>query len=190
MQGGATLKEDSVLDLGIIITCVLPGCIVLWGIGQLFPPLADAWISVNSLRSATVGSFFYIILASIGAGMTIGCARWLVIDTLHHWTGLRPPRWDFAKLAERTEAFHLLIEIHYKYYLFYANSLTAALFAYVAWRSRHSLSAEPIGWADAGSLAICLMFAAGSRDTLRRYYRRAGELLRQEETPPRIIALK
>lgn len=160
---------------------------MLWGIGQLYPPLAHAWLSVNSLQSATVGSFFYVILASIGAGMTIGCARWLVIDTLHHWTGLRPRRWDFGKLAERTEAFHFLIEIHYKYYLFYANSLMAGLFAYVAWRTQHSVTVEPIGWSDAGALVIGLMFAAGSRDALKRYYRRVDKLLRHEEAPPRII---
>ncbi len=181
--GGLTLKDDAIIDFGLIITCILPGCVVLWGLGHLYPPL-EAWISGASMASATVGSFFYVALAAIGTGLTASCVRWLVIDTLHHCTGLRPPDWNYALLAERTAAYHLLTENHYKYYQFYANMVVAIVFAYAAWRGDHSFSEQPLGRAEVISLSLVVVFLAASRDSLSRYYRRAGELLRTE-APPR-----
>jgi hypothetical protein len=159
---------------------------VLWGAGQFVPAL-EAWITEASVSTATIGGFFYVALASIGAGMTVSCVRWFVVDTLHHVSGIRPPKWDFAKLSERTAAFDLLINIHYKYYQFYANSLVALLFAYGAWRSQHSLNSQPIGLADFACLGFAFLFWFASRDTMRRYYERAGALLREEKVLPLIL---
>lgn len=180
-MGTPALKDDAIIDFGLIITCILPGCVVLWGLGHIYPPL-QAWMSGASMASATVGSFFYVALAAIGTGLTASCVRWLVIDTLHHRTGLLPPERNYALLAERAEAYHLLSENYYKYYQFYANMVVAIVFAYVAWRVGHSFSAEPLGWAEFTSLSLIVIFLAGSRDSLGRYYRRTGELLRTE--PP------
>lgn len=162
---------------------------MLWGLGQISPAL-QAWINGASVDTATIGGFFCIALAATGAGLTASTVRWLTIDTLHHATGVRPPHWNFSRLAERTDAFHLLIEIHYKYYQFYANSVVALLFAYGAWRSNSSLATRPIGLADIGTLAIAVLFFVGSRDTLTRYYHRAGALLQADDTEPLITLVE
>lgn len=180
------LKEESVFDFGLIIAYLLPGGLVLWGLGQIVPAV-QAWLNAATIDTTTVGGFFFVALASLGGGLLASLIRWFVIDRLHHWTGLRPPHLDFAKLAERTAAFALLIEVHYKYYQFYANSLVAGAFAYICWRSQHPLQAALC--IDAVAMVLLLLLAAGSRDTLRRYYTRSGALLGEEACSQVLISL-
>src|SRR4051794_2531439 len=97
-------------------------------------------------------------------------ARWLVVDTLHHCTGLKPPAWDFALLAKNVQAFELLVGIHYRYYQFNANMLVA-----LAWSYATGGAAE--GWRRAAYVGLAALFFLGSRDALRKYYDRAGRLL-------------
>lgn len=137
------------------------------------------------MTSATIGGFFYLLLSATGTGLTASCVRWLTIEPLHHATGLRPPAWNFSQLADRTDAYHLLIEIHYKYYQFYGNSVVAVLFAYSAWRLAQPTESAPLGWPELVSLALVIIFFAGSRDSLKRYYQRAGELLEAEKSSPK-----
>jgi hypothetical protein len=47
--------------------------------------------------------------------MVASCIRWLTIDRIHIWTGLVPPIWDDAILAQRMAAFDYLVENHYRY---------------------------------------------------------------------------
>ena len=54
--------------------------------------------------------------------MTVSAVRWALIDTLHSLTGLPLPPLDFSRLGKNVEAFGLLIEIHYRHYLFYSNN--------------------------------------------------------------------
>ena len=64
----------------------------------------------------------YVTVASLAAGVTVSAIRWAVFNTLHHRTGVAPPRWDFATLPEKLEAYQALIEIHYRYYQLHAPS--------------------------------------------------------------------
>jgi hypothetical protein len=107
--------------------------------------------------------------------MAVSAVRWALVDTLHAWTGLRRPELDFAQLAKRVDAFNLLIEIHYRHYQFYANMLIALAVAYVTYRVRSS--EPPIGMLDVGFVGLEGVFFAASRDTLRKYYARAQQLL-------------
>lgn len=175
-----SLKADSLIDFGLVIAYVLPGALVLWGVGQLSPTV-QMWVSAASADSTSVGGFFCVVLAALGAGLVASTLRWLTIDTLHHLTGLCPPTWDFAQLANRTEAFKLLIEIHYKYYQFYGNSLIAFVFTYAVWRGKTLQRASACWWMDVIALLLTMLFFAGSRDTLRRYYDRGEALLQNEK---------
>lgn len=173
-------NDESIIDFGLVIAYVLPGCVVLWGLGQISPEI-QTWLGGQSVQSATFGGFLYIALAAIGSGLIVSTIRWFVLDTLHHLLGIRPPAWDFALLAERTEAYELLIENHYRYYKFYANALMAMVFAFSAWRSANPFSIVPLGWPEAITAALSILFFAASRDTLRKYYTRAGMLLEQQK---------
>ncbi len=162
------LKNDS---FGLLIAYVLPGFVALWGMSK-FSVTLQGWLASSPANSPTIGGFLYVTLASVASGLTISTLRWLVVDNFHHATGLRRPNWDFSTLRNRIAAFSLLNEQLYRYYQFYGNSMVA-LCAVVALRGFLGAST----WFDAALGAVAVLFALGSRDTLRKYYRSVSELL-------------
>ena len=170
----------SPFNFGLLVAYLVPGFVILWGMSWHFPIVAE-WLHGPSLNAPTVGDLFYASLASVACGMIANMARWAIFDTLHHRTGVRMPAWDFSVLHERLAAYELLVEFHYRFYQFGANTLIAVLFTYVAFRS------SPAGWAyqwgavDIGFVIVCIILFLGSRDALRKYYRRAGALLKASE---------
>ncbi len=168
-------------NFGHLIAYVIPGLTVLWGASH-FSPTLQSWLTTNPSDLPTVGGFLYLTLGSVTAGMIVSTVRWLIIDGVHHATGLTEPRWDFSQLARRVDAFESLIRIHYQFYQFNANMLVAIVFAYAVWKSTSPGEIAMIGWEDAAWLLAAVIFFAGSRDTLRRYYLRVeGVLGRQEQ---------
>ena len=119
----------------------------------------------------------YITLASVAAGVTVSTVRWAVIDTIHRWTGLAQPTWDFSRLQDKVTAYNVLNEIHYRYYLFHSNVLVALIFVYLARRIHLGVVAEPFGWFDLGFVLLLTILFVGSRDNLRKYYERVAQLL-------------
>lgn len=167
------MKDLSEKNFGLLIAYVVPGAIVLIGLGA-FSPTVQAWLINPSEATPTIGGFLFVTLASVAAGMTASAVRWATIDRLHHWTGIEKPAWDDSKLPERLEAFEALVEAHYRYYQFHSNTLVAMLFSYAAWRP--SLGGRPVA-SDVGIVFLSAIFFAVSRDNLRRYYGRAVVLL-------------
>jgi len=98
-------------------------------------PINAFWPAVSPQTAPTVGDLLYATLGSIAAGMIASAFRWAVFDTLYHRTGIPPPAWLFSTLHQKLEAFHTLVEIHDRYYQFYANMLVALTFTYVAHRT-------------------------------------------------------
>ncbi len=47
------------------------------------------------------------VLEADGSRVTWSTVRWLIIDGVHHLTGLREPDWDFARLGANVAAFGL-----------------------------------------------------------------------------------
>ncbi len=176
------MKDDSISNFGLLIAYILPGLVALWGGSQLIPSLSS-WILPTTAEAPTVGGFLYTTVAAIGAGLTASTVRWLVIDPLHHATGIARPQFDFSRFAERVEAYHVLNENHYRYYQFYANTLMAGLFAYFTWRCRRSLVDEPLGWPEFACALLAAVFFAASRDTLRRFYARLSSVLGEGARP-------
>jgi hypothetical protein len=167
------MKDLSGKNFGLLIAYVVPGAIVLIGLGA-FSPAVQAWLLKPSPTEPSIGGFLFVTLASVTAGMTASAVRWAIIDRLHHCTGVVKPAWDDSKLPERLEAFEAIVEAHYRYYQFHSNSLVAMLFSYAAWRP--SLGIRPL-WSDLGIVFLSAIFFAVSRDNLRRYYGRAAVLL-------------
>ena len=168
-------RESSINDFGLLIAYVLPGFTALWGASYLSEPLR-AWIGVPPTEGQTVGGFLYTTVASVGAGLTVSTLRWMVIDKIHHHTGLRPPELDFALLRENSAAFGIVVEHNYRYYQWAANSLVALLVVLVARRC----AGVPVGPTDLALLPLLAVLFVGSRDSLRRYYSRGGQILREE----------
>lgn len=169
-------QEASINDFGLLIAYVLPGFTALWGLGYLVPEV-HAWLGHPPSEAPTLGGFLYVTLASVGIGLAVSTVRWLVIDGLHHRTGVPRPEFDFARLQQNVQAFGVLLDIHYKYYQFYGNSLVALIWVQLARRASQGFFEAPVTWVDVGFLLLEVVFFVGSRDTLRKYYVRTGHFL-------------
>lgn len=167
------VADTSARNFGLAIAYCIPGFVALVGIAQVCEPVRT-WLLGGGPAGPTLSGVIYVGAGSLTLGMTVSALRWAVIDQCHHRTGVRPPRLDFEKLPGRLEAFYALVENHYRYYQFYANMAVATAFAVIAmyWGGK----ALP-AWAAFGLLVVELVFLAGSRDALRKYYERSSLLL-------------
>jgi hypothetical protein len=163
-------QEGSLSNFGLLIAYVLPGFTAL----QRLPFLSHAaasWGTGGLDQSPSVTSFLSGTVEALAVGLTVSTVRWLLIDALHHRTGIRPPAWDFARLEKNVGAFEYLVQVHYRYYKFYANMVVALAWAFAAGGYAQG-SRGLVYWLLAG------LFLIASRDALRKYYERAGQLLR------------
>lgn len=162
-------------NFGPLVAYLVPGATALLGFSP-FSQTLRSWFAKAPDGTPTIGGFLYLTVASLAAGMTVNAVRWALIDTVHARTGLSPPRLHFSRLADRVEAFALLIEIHYHHYQFHANMAVALAAAYVGYRA--SLGGIlPLALPDLAFVVLEAIFIATSRDTLRKYYTRTGQLL-------------
>lgn len=174
-----SVESVSNANFGPLVAYLVPGATVLLGLSQ-FSPMVSTWFAATPADAPTIGGFLYLTVASLAAGMTVSAVRWAVIDTLHSYTGLRMPALNFGDLARKVDAFGLLIEIHYRHYLYYANMEVAVAMAYVCYRVKVG-GMLPLGWLDLAFVAVEAIFHATSRDTLRKYYTRSRQLLAEEK---------
>ena len=162
-------------NFGLLIAFVLPGFILLWGM-QPHSEMIKNWLGDATTEVPSVGGFLYITMASVGVGQLVSTLRWLVVDTLHHHTGVRPPNWNFRRLRDRVAAYDRLIEIHYRYYQWHANGLVAVTISAVLRWTANGFNARELLLL----LFIDSLLYLGSRDTLQKYYRRVEELLTRD----------
>lgn len=148
---------------------------VLLGVSQ-FSPLVRSWFLAVPDSAPTIGGFLYLTVASMAVGMTVSAVRWMIVDTIHSFTGLSLPPLDFSRLDKNVAAFGLLIDIHYRHFLFYGNSFVATAITYVCYRVKLG-TLFPWGWLDVAFVVLEVVFFAASRDCLRKYYGRSHQLL-------------
>lgn len=171
------MAETSSRQFGLIVAYLLPGFIGLAGLSPLFPAVQD-WLQPVKEGAFGFGPPIYAILSAIAVGMIVSCMRWLIIDHLHHWTGIRRPEWNDSALDRCLDAFNYIVEAHYRYYQFYANTLVALLLAYGMNRLGGKLPLLDMG-TDLGVFLLCAVLFVGSRDALAKYYLRTGRLIGQ-----------
>ena len=170
-------------NFGLLIAFVLPGLVFILGHHYLDDPGVLQW-PVQEDKLEQVGSFLIVLLAATAVGIILSAVRWLVLDNLHHVTGVPAPLLDFHKLEQKQASFMLVVENNYRYYLFYGNTLMAMLF--FGWTS---LSGDELPSAT-GILrwtALCVVLYFASRDSLRRYYTRSRLIM--GETLPAVTVL-
>src|SRR4051794_10808003 len=91
-------------QFGLMVAYVLPGFIVLAGLAP-FSPTVSSWLQPLHQAEASLGAPLYAVLMATTIGMILSCFRWLIIDHIHFWTGLKSPVWDDSRLEERIDAF-------------------------------------------------------------------------------------
>jgi hypothetical protein len=162
-------------QFGLVIAYLLPGFIALMGIAP-FAPIVAGWLHTN--QTASFGAPIYAILAATTAGMVVSCFRWFLIDPIHTWTGVAKPPFNAEALEENPGAFNYLVESHYRYYQFYANTLIAVIWTYLIYRSLQLSPHLGIG-TDIAALILSVILFAGSRDALCKYRTRSKQLVGQ-----------
>src|SRR6266496_1090753 len=158
--------DSATKQFGLMVAYLLPGFIVLAGIAP-FAPVVATWLQPLNQAQASLGAPVYAVLAATTIGMIVSCIRWLLIDHIHHWTGVRPPAWDDSRLEERVVAFNYLVDNHYRYYQFLANTLVAVIWAYSINRWMATSSRLGVG-TDLGVFILCAALFTGSRDSLMK----------------------
>lgn len=166
------MKQISSNNFGLLIAYLVPGLICLWGLSFHSATVAS-WLG-GAAAGPTVGGFLYLTLGSVAAGLFVSTVRWLVLDRLHHATGVPRRAWDYARLPEHLPAVEFLIANQYRYYQFYGNTFTAIGLSYAG--VAISEGWPPAELSAAVGLAELVLFL-GSRDTLKNYYLRVGAFL-------------
>jgi hypothetical protein len=160
-------------QFGLIIAYLLPGFIALAGIAPLVPTVAG-WLRAG--QTANLGAPIYALLAATAAGMIVSCFRWLIVDRIHLLAGVPGPVFNAQALEEQPGAFNYLVESHYRYYQFYANTLVALTWTYSICRILHPSPLLGIG-TDVGMFFVAVALFAGSRDSLSKYRVRSKQLV-------------
>lgn len=172
---GQFMRDVTSANFGLLIAYVLPGFALLWGLEPRSTTVAS-WIGAAPNSEASVGGFLYVTVASVALGLLVSTLRWLLLDSLHHHTGISFPDWDFSRLADSVQAFDHLIEIHYRYYQWHGNGMLALIIAVMLrWTASGCTFREVIL-----IVLISVLLFVGSRDTLRKYYRRVDDLFRRD----------
>lgn len=176
------MTEVNSNNFGLLIAYLLPGLITLVGIAP-YSSTVRAWLGATPANAVTIGGFLYVTLAAIAAGMTVSVIRWLMLDWLHHHTGIQPPSWDFSVLQTNLGAFLALVENHYRYYQFYGNTFVALGIVAIGYTSQPVLAPGRAKLLVPLILLLMDLFYIASRDALAKYYSRARVLLHDAHTP-------
>lgn len=172
----APMTDLTTNNFGLLIAYLIPGFVIVSALSGR-SPLVVSWLGGSVADSPTVGGFLFITLAAVAAGMVASIIRWMVIDSLHHHTGIKPPKWDFTQLPRGLSAFEAAVDNHYRYYQAYANlliALIATLFLHPNFPDTFGFT--PLSAYSIFSVLIVLLFLA-SRDALRKYYERTDAIL-------------
>jgi hypothetical protein len=172
--------QSAALDsFGILAAFVAPGLLALWAVADEFPQLGDL-VRTAATGKQDLGGFLLVIIAAIAAGLVISAVRWLTIDKLHQKLFLvAQPKFEFKNLSDRLDAFTQVVENHYRFYQFYANTLVAGVFAVVSGCIHHRLPMTPTFWILVTVCALALLW--GSRDALEKYHVRGTAILKDKE---------
>lgn len=166
-------------NFGILIAYVIPGFVAMTGPfmhgyeairgGHVW---VIEWLGTSS-TPPTIGGVLLLTMVALFFGLVVSAVRWLIIDSLHHRTGVEPVAWDIGNLGQRIQGYETMVEFHYRYYQFYANSLLALVFHYsFRWQAVGIVALE----AFLVFIVIVVLFV-GSRDCLKKYYQRVARLL-------------
>lgn len=169
LAGSAVATEESSLNnFGLVIAYVLPGFTALQGF-PLLAPTSTAW-GTGGDPNPPLTAFFSGTVMALAAGLTVSAVRWLIVDRVHQWTGLRLPVRDFSRLDKSVAALEYLDLVHYRYYKFYANMVVALVWVYATRDYR-------LGWESWPYFPLVMLFFFASRDALAKFYARSGQLL-------------
>src|SRR5690349_13004595 len=132
-------------QFGLTIAFLVPGFIGLGGIALLLPTVSHWLEPIPGQSDAGIGGPIYAILAATAIGLIFSVFRWLIIDHLHHWSGISPPTWNLTALEQNLASFTFVVEQEYRFYQAHSNMLVAILWTYAVIRWMGSFPAVGFG---------------------------------------------
>lgn len=172
------MKDVTDKNFGVIIAFLLPGFLFLWGLSFANDQVATWLTAMSSKDGPLIGSFLYATIASLAVGLLIDAVRAAVIDEIfYRFLGLELPTIKSSKLKDKDilAAFSAIIDNHYRYYQYYANSFIAVAAAFAAYAIIKGSPSNLIMLAIAAMLGILLYVAY---DQLRSFNDRARDITR------------
>lgn len=172
-------QDMSGKNFGYIIAFLIPGFIGLWGLSYL-SPLVGSWFSTATNASPTVGGFLYATIGSITIGLILHTLRWIILDKIHHITGIPESPLDYSKLKTFRKEYDYINEQHGRYYQFYGNTIFAIILAYTLYLISHQIMPWRVWAKTLVVLFVLVVLYIGSRDTLKKVYERTAALMQQK----------
>lgn len=174
------MKNSLGLDFGLIIAFLLPGFLFLYGLSFSAEDVKN-FLDATNLRSTSIGAFFLISLGSLATGLLISAVRWLIVDSILGWIGIGNKALDFGQLRyeKKRSGFLVIVENHYRYYQYYANSLVSIVAFSVIYLCHGNV---PTLGVTVGVSFTLVALALGAADSCRKYHDRAAEILGVKET--------
>jgi len=110
-------------------------------------------------------------------GLLLSAVRWTLSRSAARALRVKLPTVDYGRLADQGTyaAFNGVVENHYRYYQYYANSLVALVVVVVV--DRFTVHPNRPLWIHALCLAAAAVLFCGSRDALKKYCERMDSLL-------------
>jgi hypothetical protein len=169
------MSLPSTQQFGLVVAYLLPGFVGLAGFAPLLPIVRD-WLQPVHDGVLGFGPALYTLLAATTVSQIVNCFRWISLDQVHSWTGLKPAASDFGRLPNRVDGFDYLVQNHYRYYQFAGNMLVAVVWSYAINRLLKTSPSLGLG-TDLGMMILVVVLFAASRDALAKYYHRTHRLL-------------
>ncbi len=167
------MRELTGHNLLLIAVYINPGLLVLLGLSH-HSDLVATWLGQSAHDGPTVAGFLYVTLASIQCGFIINAIRWLILDTIHHRTGIQEWNWDFSKLQDQLQSYEYLAQTQWRYYKAYGNSTIGIIVYSLCHMSAFGLPGI-VTILTAGLVIFALVLV--SRNTLQNFTLRVSQLL-------------
>jgi hypothetical protein len=185
------MKNFGNLDFSLTISFLLPGFIALKGVSY-FSDMVNIWLTNCGTASLEIGSIVFTILASLCLGIIISGLRYIIVDKLL-FCGINKKclDLDFSEIGGKREDIMFIVENHYRYHLFYGNTLIALIGSYLSrgiyflvdkkylWQTRDGFIKEIFILIIFLGLTTVLFFS--SKDSFGKYADRATKILKKEE---------
>lgn len=112
---------------------LLPGMILLYGIGLWYPSLFPA-LQAADKADASIGPSIIYLLVCVAAGLIISAVRWVFYEKgVCRKKQFNPDHFNRLSQSNKLSSFKAVVDEHYRYHQFYGRASIALLpsFAYL-----------------------------------------------------------
>ena len=165
-------------SFGFLIAYLIPGFVLVWGMGQALPELNEYMRLAIDEKESVLNGILGATIAAIVAGLLVDGIRCLTVDGL-----IKKLRDDekinYDRLSDPDcyQAHRGAINHHYRYYQYYGNILVASTLGLVVYLINMGMSF----WIFIVILVALYVMAHRAWDSIVNYNKKALQILNQAE---------